>query len=114
MAQSNIPRAQIVPEFWKGDEEEHRRKISMALNQIQKGVSNNHFKVTLEVGETETIVTHPPMRTGSAVQLTPGSATAAASFATGSIWAEVKTGEAVIHHDSSTDDDRIFHLTFNG
>lgn len=114
MSQSNIPRAQAVPEFWKGDEEEHRRKISTALNQLQKGVSNNHFTVTLEVDETETVVMHPPMRSGSAVQLTPGSASAAESFATGAIWAEVKTGEAIIHHDSSTDDDRVFHITFNG
>ena len=114
MAQSNIPRAQVVPEFWKGDEEEHRRKIATAVNQLQKGVSNNHFKVTLEVGLTRTEVTHPPVRAGSAVHLTPGSASAATSFAAGNIWVETQKEKAIIHHDASSVTDRIFHLSFAG
>ncbi len=114
MSQSNIPRAQTVPEFWKGNEEDHRRKLGAAVNQLLKGVSNNHFTVILDVGDTETTVLHPPIRPGSAIQVTPGSATAAASFSTGFIWVEAQTGKAIIHHDSSTDTDRIFHLTFSG
>jgi hypothetical protein len=114
MSQSNIPRAQVVPEFWKGDEEEHRRKLATAVNQLQKGVSNNHFSVTLEVNETETNVMHPPVRPGSAVHITPGSASAATSFSAGDIWVEAETGKAVIHHDASATTDRIFHLSFAG
>jgi len=114
MAQSNIPRAQNVPEFWKGDEEEHRRKISSAINQLQRGVSNNCFTVTLEADDTETEVLHEPCRPGTAVQMTPGSASAAASFATGVIWVETEQGKATIHHDSSSATDRVFHVTFNG
>jgi len=114
MGQSNIPRAQVVPEFWKGDEEEHRRKMATAINQIQKGVTNNHFKVTLEVNETTTEVMHPPVRPGSAVHLTPGSASAATSFADGNIWVEAKNEKAIIHHDASSVTDRIFHLSFAG
>jgi hypothetical protein len=114
MAQSNIPRAQVVPEHWKGDEEEHRRKIGQAVNQLQKGVSNNHFKATLDADETTTEVLHPPVRSGAGVQLTPGSASAATSFATGDIWVETQNGKAIIHHDASAATDRIFHLAFFG
>jgi len=114
MAQSNIPRAQTVPEFWKGEEEEHRRKLSTAINQIMKGVSNNHFKVTLEAGETSTEVMHPPVRVGASVSLTPGSASAAAAMATGNVWVETATGKAIIHHDASAETDRTFHLAFFG
>lgn len=114
MSQSNIPRAQTVPEYWKGSEEEHRRKLGAAVNQLFKGVSNNHFRVTLEVNKTTTEVIFAPIRFGSAIQITPGSASAATSFATGAIWVETETGKAIIHHDSSTVTDRIFHLTFSG
>lgn len=114
MAQSNIPRAQTVPEFWRGDEEEHRRKIATAVNQLQKGVSNNHFSVTLDANQTTTEVMHPPVRAGSAVHLTPGSASAATSFSAGNIWVEAQKEKAIIHHDSSTVTDRIFHLSFAG
>ena len=114
MSQSNIPRAQVVPEYWKDDPEEHLRKLATAINQLQKGVSNNHFSVTLEANETTTEVTHPPVRSGSAVTLTPGSASAATSFAAGNIWVESATGRAIVHHDSSATTDRIFHLTFAG
>ena len=114
MSQSNLPRAQTVPEYWQGPEEEHRRKISTALNQVLKGVSNNHFTVTLEVDATTTEVMFPPVRPGSGVQITPGSASAAMSFATGNIWVEAQSEKAIIHHDSSSATDRIFHLAFNG
>jgi hypothetical protein len=114
MAQTNIPRAQTVPDYWKGNEEEHRRKLGQAVNQLMKGVSNNHFSVTLDAGDTETTVLHPPIRPGSAIQITPGSASAATSFASGAIWVEAQTGKAIIHHDSSTATDRLFHLTFSG
>ncbi len=114
MAQANIPRAQVVPEFWGGGEEEHRRKMATAINQIQKGVTNNHFSVTLEAGETITEVMHPPVRPGSAVHLTPGSASAATSFAEGVIWVEAENEKAIIHHDASEVTDRIFHLAFFG
>jgi hypothetical protein len=113
MAQENLPRAVTVPEFWQ-NEEEHRRKLGKAVNQLQKGVSNNHFKVTLTRGETETEVMFPPIRPGATVQLTPGSASAAESYATGAIWVETEAGKAIIHHDASAATDRIFHLTFSG
>lgn len=114
MSQRNIPRAQTVPEFWQGSEEEHRRKLGQALNQLLKGVSNNHYTVTLDAGDTETTVLHPPIRPGSAVQITPGTEHAAASFATGLIWVTTETGKAIIHHDSSALTDRVFYLTFSG
>jgi hypothetical protein len=114
MAQSNIPRAQTVPEFWKGNEEEHRRKIGAAVNQLLKGVSNNHYTVTLDVDATTTEVMHPPIRPGTSAQLTPGSASAAFSFALGAIWVETQPERAIIHHDASSVTDRIFHITLSG
>jgi hypothetical protein len=114
MAQDNLPRAQTVPEFWGGPEEEHRRKIAVGLNMLMRGVSNNHFKATLDPSETTTEVSHPPVRPGSGVQITPGSESAAASFATGAIWVETQQGKAIIHHDESELTDRIFHLAFFG
>jgi hypothetical protein len=86
----------------------------MAVNQLQKGVSNNHFRVTLEPNDTETEVMHPPIRPGAAVQLTPGSVSAATSYAAGVIWVEAEAGKAIIHHDASAETGRIFHLTFSG
>lgn len=114
MGQSNIPRAQTVPEFWESDEAEHRRKMATALNELQKGVGNNHYKVTLEIDATETEVMHQSCRSGAGVQITPGSASAATSFAAGVIWVETQNGKAIVHHDSSSVTDRIFHLAFNG
>jgi hypothetical protein len=114
VSQSNLPRAQTVPEFWEGDEKEHRRKLATAVNQLQKGVTNNHYAVTLEAGETTTEVMHPPVRPGAGVQITPGSASAAVSFAAGVIWVEAENEKAIIHHDSTSDTDRLFHLTFSG
>jgi hypothetical protein len=114
VAQSNIPRAETVPEFWEGDEKDHRRKMATAVNQLQKGVGNNHFTVSLEVSEFETEVMHPPCRSGAGVQITPASASAATSLAAGGIWVETQNGKAIIHHDSSSASDRTFHLAFNG
>jgi len=114
MGQSNIPRAQVVPEYWHGETDEHLRKVATAVNQLQKGVSNNHFTVTLDVDDTTTEVKHPPVRPGAGVQITPGSASAATSFAAGVIWVETQAEKAIIHHDSSSVTDRIFHLSFSG
>jgi hypothetical protein len=114
MGQENLPRATTVPEFWKGNEEEHRRKMSQAINQIQKGVTNNHYTVTLSANATTTEVRHPPARSGSGVQITPKTASAAASLAAGGIFVETETGKAIIHHDASAATDRIFHLAFFG
>lgn len=114
MAQENIPRAQTVPEFWNFAPEEHARKLAVALNQVQRGVTNNHFKVTLEANETETEVMFTPIRAGSAVQLTPASESAAIAIANGVIWVETENEKAIIHHDASAETGRIFHLTFNG
>jgi hypothetical protein len=114
MSQSNLPRAQVVPEFWKEDEAEHRRKLSQAVNMLMKGVSNNHFTVTLDAEETTTEVMHPPVRSGAGVQITPASSSAATSFASGLIWVETENGKAIIHHDASSATDRVFHLAFFG
>lgn len=114
MSQENIPRAATVPEYWHGNEEEHRRKISAAVNQLLKGVSNNHFTVILDPGKTTTEVMHPPVRSGAGVQITPGSPSAATSFAAGNIWVETQAEKAIIHHDSSSATDRKFHLVFAG
>jgi hypothetical protein len=114
MSNTNLPRAQTVPEFWKGSEEEHRRKIAVGINMLMRGVTNNHFKVTLEADETTTEVLYPKVRPGAGVQITPGSASAAESFATGVIWVETEEGKAIIHHDSSAATDRSFHLAFFG
>lgn len=112
MAQTNIPRAETAQEFWEGDDKEHRRRLAVALNQSQKGITNNHFSVTLEANETTTEVMHPPVRLGGTVQITPATASAATSFAAGTIWVETETAKAIIHHDSSTATDRTFHLAF--
>lgn len=114
MSQENLPRAQTVPEYWNGPEEEHRRKLGAAIGQLQKGVTNNHYCATLEVNATTTEVLHPPARSGSTVLLTPASASAATSFSAGVVWVEAIDGKAVIHHDSSSVTDRRFHLAFLG
>ena len=113
MSQSTIPRAVTVTEFWEGSDPEHRRRLAVAINQLQKGISNNHFTVILEANETDTEVRHPPVRPGGTVQLTPASASAATSMATGAIWLETQTEKAIIHHDSTADTDRKFFISFS-
>ena len=112
MSQSNIPRAQTVTEYWNGEEGEHRRRLGVAINQMQKGVSNNHFSVTLDANSTTTEVMHPPVRPGGTVQVTAASASAAATIAAGTVWVETESEKAIIHHDSSAATDRTFHLAF--
>jgi hypothetical protein len=95
-----------VPTFWKGPEEEHRRKLAQAINSLMKGQSNNGFEVTLNADATLTELTVEFARTGNIAQLQPMSASAAASLA--NVWTEVTVGTVKLHHDSSPATDRKY------
>jgi hypothetical protein len=96
------------------NEEEHRRKIAIILDQVLIGKTNNVLDVTLTPDATETLVTRDRVCCDTNVSLTPKSASAAAALASGELWVESTKGQITIHHDSSSDTDRLFGATLVG
>ncbi len=109
MTQNRPRQRKPVPKYWNS-EEEHLRKVSDGANAALSGQTNNQFTVTLDPDETTTEVLYEKCRPDISVNLTPGSASAAAS----TVWVEPQTGKAIIHHDSSPDTDRKFFAVFVG
>jgi len=107
-------RSVYVPEFWTGSPSEHIRKVANSVNQILRGMTNNHFTITLEPDETATDIPYEACRPGVSPLLTPQSASAATSMASGLIYVEPQTGNCRINHDASPATDRKFSLVLIG
>lgn len=112
MAQENAPRTVTPPAFFSGDEgeelAEHSRKTADAVSAAMAGGMNNHFRVTLEVDETETNIIYSGAHSQSTCMLTPQSETAAAAVASGEIFVVSEKGKVVVHHGASSAADRVF------
>jgi hypothetical protein len=100
-----------VPERWE-KEEEHRRKIAQAVNDLQRGRTNNVFTATLTANATMTTVSVSFARVGDAAVLTPQSSSAAASAA--NVYTVVTNGTIEVHHDASAATDRTFGIVLFG
>lgn len=99
----------LVPEvMFKGQVEEHVRKVALGLEQVIAGKTNNVISITLVPDATETRVERGRVTVDTRVALTPQSANAAAAVASGSLWVETHFGEIIVHHDSQSDTDRTF------
>lgn len=109
MAQTQEP-----PLFFAGTVEEHIRKVSLIAREILKGKTNNTDEITLTAGSLKTTLESPRYSMNTVVTLSPRSATAATALAAGSVWIESHKGEIIVHHDSTTDTDRIFGAVFVG
>jgi hypothetical protein len=118
MEQDHGPRFVVPPEFWEETDartgREHLRKLAISVGQLLSGGTNSHFAVTLDPGETETEVLYSKAHLRSSVLLSPQTASAASSLASGLVYAVAKKGGAVIHHDSSSVTDRRFAVLFAG
>lgn len=104
-------RVKTLPVSDYGEPDEHIRRICQTVNGMIDGQGNAHEFVTLAADETETTVSMLKSTSNSGAALTAMSATAAA--ATG-LWSEAKAGEVVIHHDSTSDTDRLFLVALYG
>lgn len=95
-----------VPEvMFEGDVEEHARKISLAVEMIMAGKTNNCFEITLSADETTTRIRRDRITRETVILLSPRSSSAAAAT---SVWVETTVGEIIVHHDSSSASDRTF------
>lgn len=102
--------------FWDEDRtREHILGLVQSIRGILRGKTNNAFRVTLQPGAVETRFSESRITLDTIVLLTP--VTESASRVTG-LWVEntVDTGAATvtIHHDSATDEDRVFDLILVG
>ncbi len=114
MSHDKEHRSVYVPEHWGGSPAEHLRKIALSVNQMLNGMLNNHYTVTLEANETETIVPFEPCRPGVSVLFSPRTSSAAAAMAAGSVWAQPESGQCRVIHDADPATDRVFSLVFVG
>lgn len=72
------------------------------------------YTVTLAAGAATTVVSNARCKTTSHISLMPKTVTAAAGFATGSLYVVVGNATFTIHHDNTADIDRIFSYTVTG
>lgn len=93
-------RTESPPEFWH-ESAEHSRKIAQAVNGILNGKTNNTFVVTLDAGESKTIVPFSPARSDGSALLFPQNASAAVLARTTDVFATSVVGQVEITHGSA-------------
>lgn len=94
-----------APTLFRGNIEEHIRKVAEVANQIQKGYGNNAFKVTLDgTPATSTTVQRQSATVDQHANLSPISSAAAADFALGTTYAVTANGSVTIHHAAGSSD----------
>ncbi len=94
-----------APELFRGNIEEHIRKVAQVANQIQKGYGNNAFKVTLDgTPATSTTVNRQSVTVNQHANLSPISAAAATDFALGTTYAVTANGTVTVHHAAGSSD----------
>lgn len=88
-----------APELFRGNVEEHLRKIAGVVNQVQKGYGNNAFKIMLgQAPATSTTVQRQSATVDQHANLSPISAEAAADFALGTTYAVTANGSVTVNH----------------
>tara|TARA_R110000751_G_scaffold155507_1_gene260749 strand:+ start:1433 stop:1768 length:336 start_codon:yes stop_codon:yes gene_type:complete len=107
-------RFSTVPEWNYGPTEDHVRRMCQAINGILVGQANNHYYVDLDASTTTTTIQDLDCNVDSVVILSPMSATAAAAFGAGLVWATPSAGLITITHNSAFVIDRKFGVLRNG
>ena len=105
---------QEPPLFFAGTVEEHIRKVSLIAREMLNGKTNNTDEITLTASSEQTTLENTRYSMNTVVTLSPRSLTAAAAMAAGVVWIESHKGEIIVHHNSTTDTDRIFGAVFVG
>jgi len=93
-------RSETAPEFWH-EESEHSRKLAQTINGVLNGQTNNHFQVTMEVGDAQTKVKFPQAKDGVSVLLFPQNAKAALLSRESDVYASGSGGEVTITHGTA-------------
>ena len=91
-----------VPVRWSGRADEHIRKVAEGVNELFKGKSNNHYKVTLRAGTAKTVIQTPGGTVRAVPTLAPLDAQSAATIT--QIYAVPGSGTVTVFHDSNTED----------
>jgi len=90
-------------------DEQDRRKINTAINQLAQGRSNAAGTVTLAVNQAGTTVTAQNCGVGSVVLLSALTAHAAAEIGNGTLWVSaVAKGSFMLTHANNAQNDRTF------
>jgi hypothetical protein len=90
-------------------DEQDRRKVNTAINQLAQGRSNAAGTVTLAASQGSTAVTAQNCGTGSVVMLSPLTAHAAAEIGNGTVWVSaVAKGSFTLTHANNAQNDRTF------
>jgi hypothetical protein len=90
----------------------HRRLIAEGVNRLNQGHMNASLYVTLDPGETETVVVDSRISRQTALIFHPQTADAAAAL--GTTYAVCTNGSATIYHTSNAQTDRKFTLGLIG
>ena len=103
-----------APLTFAGTESEHIRRVAQVVNELQRGVGNHGFRVTLDPAPAvATVVIRADVTLEQVANLTPASAAAAVDMAAGTTWAETSAGKVTIHH-ASGGAGRIFGVVLAG
>jgi hypothetical protein len=90
-------------------DEQDRRKVNTAINQLAQGRSNAAGTVTLAVNQASTAVTAQNCGVGSVILLSALTPHAAAEIGNGTIWVSaVAKGSFTLGHANNAQNDRTF------
>lgn len=100
-----------VPEM-EGDEKEHRRKMALAINTLNRGKSNCTLDVVVTAGATSTTITDARVSYFSFLGTMAFDANGKADEVAGIYFDTFKSGSVVMHHrnDASTRSLRLLIL----
>ena len=93
------------------NQQEWARKTASAVNQAQRGQTNNVFQVTLTAGVT-TVITSSRITADTAIFVSPLTANAAGALAT--TYFTVVAGQITINHANAATLDRTFDYILVG
>lgn len=97
------------------DEEDHRSRMSDAINQILKGKLNNTGTVTLTANVASTVISDPRIGTDSFIGFMPTTANASAEIGAGTIYISSRGNQtATITHANNAQTDRTFIYQITG
>ena len=88
--------------------------IVFAINELLNGHDNACGEVTLNAGQTTTVVTHYECNSESKILLCPKTQTAATAIGGGHVYVTPGTQQFTINHDNTADADRTYMYVVRG
>jgi len=104
----------LLPSQWY-DDKDFLRKVSLSVNNILRGKTNNTGSVTLTESSATTTFTDIRIGINSVIVLQPTTANASAEIGAGTIYFDDPgKGTIVINHANNAQTDRIFRFAILG